>query len=66
MISLGVGDYLADVFAHIGTFGNMSKSSETPTFAFRAEQLEPLSETMLYHSIVASNTITIAGWITLK
>lgn len=66
MISLGIGDYLADVFANVGTFEDMSKSTETPALAFRAKQLESLSETVLNHSIVASNAITIASWVALE
>lgn len=66
MISLGIGDYFADVFANIGTFENMSKGSKTPAFTFRAEQLEPLSEAVLNYSIVASNAIAIASWVAFE
>lgn len=66
MIGLGVRNYLADVLADISALGNMSESSETPAFTFCAEQLKPLRQPVLNHSIVASNAVAVASWITLE
>lgn len=66
MISLGVRDYLTDIFANVGTLWYVSKGAKTPTFALRTEQLESLRRSMLNHSIIARNAIAIASWITFE
>lgn len=66
MISFRVGDYFANIFAHISPFGYVPQSSEPPAFARCSEQLKSLSETVLNHTIIARYPVTVAGLIAFE